>query len=375
MISIYLPPEHKIGSGYQAHYMANALVRRGHRVTMHSPAARGDDALYEVMRIDVGSRNRTYRFARELQKINWQQFDILHAHGEDQFLWTRLRPPHIRTMHGSCLAEALHVPGLKEKLRMTMIGLSEVMATMAADATVCISQNTRPYFPWLKRVILNGVDTSMFTPAIPSLSHTASPSLPISQASDLKSDISNLKEPTPTLLFVGTYQNRKRGKLLMEIFARDILPKIPAAKMWMVCSDAPAAPNVEVLGRLSTPELADRFRRAWVFCLPSTYEGFGVPYIEAMASGTPVVASPNVGAKEVLANGKFGIVATDADLGPAIAKLFSDESERAKYRELGLQRAKEFDWNHIVAQYEKVYEELLVKGSHAPVTQKANVGS
>lgn len=351
MISIYLPPEHKIGSGYQAHYMANALVRRGHRVTMHSPAARGDDALYDVTQIDVGTRNRTYRFARELQKINWQQFDILHAHGEDQFLWTRLRPPHIRTMHGSCLAEALHVPGLKEKLRMTMIGLSEVMATMAADATVCISQNTRPYFPWLKRVILNGVDASMFTPGTE-------------------------KESAPTLLFVGTYQNRKRGKLLMEIFVRDILPKIPTAKMWMVCSDAPAAPNVEVLGRLSTPELADRFRRAWVFCLPSTYEGFGVPYIEAMASGTPVVASPNVGAKEVLANGKYGIVASDNDLGPAIANLLANESERTKYCELGLQRAKEFEWNHIVAQYEKVYEELLANSPKSKIeNQKSKIAT
>jgi glycosyltransferase involved in cell wall biosynthesis len=354
MISYYLPSENKIGSGYQAHYMANALARRGHTVTMFSPVSRPDDALYALEQIPVGTSNRLYRFAANLARVDWSRFNVVHAHGEDYRIHTRGNPIHVRTMHGSCLAESLHVPGLKEKIRMLFLGITELLAFHAADATVGVSCNTTRSYPWIKRVILNGVDTSMFTPGV----------------SDLKSEISNLKSPDPTLLFVGTYQNRKRGKLLMEIFARDILPKIPTAKMWMVCSDAPAAPNVEVLGRLSTPELADRFRRAWVFCLPSTYEGFGVPYIEAMASGTPVVASPNVGAKEVLANGKFGIVATDNDLGPAIANLLSSEFERTRYRELGLQRAKEFEWNYIMAQYEKLYEELMAKSSRPVTTTK-----
>ncbi len=51
-------------------------------------------------------------------------------------------------------------------------------------------------------------------------------------------------------------------------------------------------------------KLCELYQRAWILCLPSTYEGFGVPYIEAMASGTVAVASPNPGAKEILDNGK-----------------------------------------------------------------------
>lgn len=351
MISYYLPSENKIGSGYQAHYMANALARRGHRVTMHTPVTRPDDALYDIVRVPVGTSRRIFRFARNLGRTDWSTFDILHAHGDDYWIRTHLQPPHIRTMHGSCLAEAIHVPGMKEKLRMFLLGLSELLACNAADATVGVSRNTQRSYPWIKRMIFNGVDASMFSPG-------------------------SEKESLPTILFVGTYQNRKRGKLLMEAFQRDILPKVPEAQLWMVCSDAPAAPHVETLGRLSTPELAARFRRAWVFCLPSTYEGFGVPYIEAMASGTPVVASGNPGAREVLGDGKFGIIAADHDLGPALARLLVSQSERDKYRQLGLERAKEFEWNHIAAQYEQLYEELLAKSPRAqskPENQKSKI--
>ena len=46
--------------------------------------------------------------------------------------------------------------------------------------------------------------------------------------------------------------------------------------------------------------LIELYQQAWLFCLPSSYEGFGVPYIEAMSCGTPVVATPNAGAREVL---------------------------------------------------------------------------
>ncbi len=160
----------------------------------------------------------------------------------------------------------------------------------------------------------------------------------------------------PTILFVGTYKNRKRGKLLMEIFAKQIRPAIPDAKLWMVCSDAPS-PGVEVLGRLSDEELADRYRRAWVFCLPSTYEGFGVPYIEAMASGTPVVVSPNVGAREVLGDGHFGLIATDDELGRELISFLTEPEKRRRFANAGLAGSRRFSWPNVVAQYEQVYAE------------------
>ena len=336
VISLYLPSGHKIGAGYQAHYMANTLVRRGHYVRMFSPSIKPDDAAYDHQRVDVGESLRTFRFAWNLRRVDWSRYDVIHAHGENYWLRTGGRPIHVRTMHGSCLAEALHVPRMKEKLRMFLLGITEMLAYAAADATVGVSQNTLRSYPWIKRCILNGVDTSVFCPAA-----------------------EGGREKEPTILFVGTYRNRKRGKLLMDAFARSVLPAIPTAKLWMVCSDAPTAQNVEVLGRLSTAELADRYRRAWAFCLPSSYEGFGVPYIEAMASGTPVVATPNVGALEVLANGKYGVIAEPADLGNTLRDLLNDSVGRQRLAAVGLERSRIFSWDSVAAQYEALYAELM----------------
>lgn len=336
MISLYLPSDSKMGAGYQAHYMGNAMVRAGHSLTMFSPAPRPDDALYQHIRVDVGNSIRTFRFAWNLRNIDWSGFDVVHAHGDDYWLWTRGKPAHVRTMHGSCIAEAVHVPRIKEKLRMAMLGFSEILATMAADRTVCVSNNTSRYYPWVKNVIMNGVDTSAFKPG-------------------------PTKETEPTILFVGTYGNRKRGKLLMEAFAEEIRPTLPTAKLWMVCGDAPGAPGVEVLGRVDTPELTDLYRRAWVFCLPSTYEGFGVPYIEAMASGTAVVATPNVGAQEVLGGGKYGVIVEPDQLGKAILNLLTNSDERNRLAQVGLEHSRIFAWDSIVAQYEQVYKDIIQK--------------
>jgi len=333
MISLYLPSGSKIGSGYQAHYMANAMSRRGHRVTMFSPCGQTDGALYETVTVPVGERMRTFQFAWNLRKIDFNGFDVVHAHGDDYLLWGQNMPAHVRTMHGSCLAETLHVPGASEKLRMAMLGLSEMLATGVAGRTVCVSQNTRRYYPWVRDVIMNGVDVQAFHPQ-------------------------DERESYPTVLFVGTYHNRKRGKLLLDEFVRVVQPALPDARLWMVCDDAPAVPGVTVFGRVSLEKLAELYRRAWVFCLASSYEGFGVPYIEAMASGTPVVATPNVGACEVLGDGKFGVIVEPAKLGEALLRLLCDSDERERLRRVGLERARDFDWNRIAGQYERIYADL-----------------
>ncbi len=331
-----LPSSSKNGAGYQAHYMANTFTRRGHTVVMFTPAPKPEEALYDVQHVDVGTSLRTFRFGWNLAHSDFSGFDVIHAHGDDNWLWLqgKRKPAHVRTMHGSCMAEAMNIPGIKEKLRMFMLGLSELISVTVADRTVAVSVNTTRSYPWIKRVIPNGVDLSAFCPGE--------------------------KEQAPTLLFVGTYHNRKRGKWLMEVFEKQVRPRVPGAKLWMVC-DAPVAEGVEVLGRLSTEELADRYRRAWVFCLPSTYEGFGVPYIEAMASGTAVVTTRNPGSVEVLDGGKWGTLASDEELGTALVKVLTDQAERQRLEQLGLRRAVRFGWDTVAGEYEALYQEVLAK--------------
>lgn len=334
MISLYLPGDSKVGSGWQAHYMANALVAAGHRVTMFSPDRPGEDAAYDHRRIDAGTSLTTFRFAWRLRRAGLEAFDLIHAHGDDYWLWGRKYPPHVRTMHGSCLAETRHAASLKGRLRMVLLGLSELLATRVADRTVCVSRDTCRYYPGVNDVIFNGVDLDAFHPC------------PVED-----------KESRPTILFVGTYHNRKRGKLLMEHFARVVRPALPDARLWMVCGDAPEAEGVTVFGRVSTPKLAELYRRATVFCLPSSYEGFGVPYLEAMASGTPVVATPNPGANEVLDRGRCGVIAEPDALGSALLALLREPDQRGRLRELGLERAAAYGWDRVVERYEDLYRQ------------------
>lgn len=333
MISYYLPGGSKIGVGYQAHELANELVRRGHDVTVFSASPAGEGALYGVRRLQLGGSLRTFRFALALRKVDFSGFDAIHAHGDDYWLWRRRAPVHVRTMHGSCFEEALHIPGVKEKARMLLLGLTEVLATFVADRTAVVSPQTRRWMPWVRLVIPNGVDTTRFHPD------------------------ASARAAVPTVLFVGTWRNRKRGADLAAAFRSAVLPAAPDARLEMVCRDAPSdpGPGIHVLGRLGDEELALAYRRAWVFCLPSDYEGFGIPYAEAMASGLPVVATPNVGARYVTGEGRWGVLAPLEQLGRALREVLMDEGERRSLEEASLSRAQAFALSRVVDDYERLY--------------------
>ncbi|MHA3704360.1 glycosyltransferase family 4 protein [Jatrophihabitans sp. YIM 134969] len=331
MISQYLPGGSKIGVGHQVHVLAEALVDRGHEVTVFSACEAGPGARYRTEVVRLGGALRTFRFAAAMRRVDFTAFDVLHAHGDDYLLTGRPRPTHIRTLHGSCFDEALHIHGFLARLRMFVLGLSEVLATFVADTTVVVSPATRRWTPWVRRVVPNGVDPAVFSPP------------------------AGGRAGVPTVLFVGTYHQRKRGALLMQEFADRVLPAVPDAELWMVCTDAPDAPGVVRWGRVDTDALAELYRRAWVFCLPSSYEGFGIPYAEAIASGTPVVATRNVGARFVLDDGRAGRICDDRDLGAVLVDLLTDDAARESLGAAGLERSRLFDLRRVVDRYEELY--------------------
>jgi phosphatidylinositol alpha-mannosyltransferase len=331
--SLYLPSGSKIGVGYQVHHLANALVRRGHTVTVFSQTGASADSLYAVEVVPPRRWGRTFGFAWDLRRYDFSRFDVLNAHGDDWFLWGRRRPWHVHTYHGSCLAEMLHSGTWAGRARMGALAACEYNSLLLADETVAVSANTRRYIPGIRHVIPCGVDTATFGPGTE-------------------------KSAEPSILFVGTMHGRKRGRMLLDLFRRQIRACVPKAEMWCVC-DRPEGERdgdgVRWFGRVPHEQLTDLYRRAWVFCLPSTYEGFGVPYIEAMASGTPVVASPNVGAIEVTQDGRCGVIAPDAGLAKALIRLLQDNSERERLRAAGLTRSTDFSWDRVCSRYEALY--------------------
>ena len=104
-------------------------------------------------------------------------------------------------------------------------------------------------------------------------------------------------------------------------------------------------------GWVEKQELAELYRRAAALILPSRYEGFGIPVLEAMASGTPVVLSDDEALREVA--GDAGI---HGDLSAGVETALG---ERARYARLGIERAARFTWEETARRTADVYRRFL----------------
>jgi phosphatidylinositol alpha-mannosyltransferase len=117
------------------------------------------------------------------------------------------------------------------------------------------------------------------------------------------------------------------------------------------------------LGRISDAEKFARLRGATVFCAPSLHgESFGVVLIEAMAAGTPVVASGIDGYRNVATDGVDALLVQPGDAGAlaaAIRSVIGDEVLADGLRAAGHKRAQDFSMRTLAAEYVRIYRQLL----------------
>jgi glycosyltransferase involved in cell wall biosynthesis len=111
------------------------------------------------------------------------------------------------------------------------------------------------------------------------------------------------------------------------------------------------------LGRVSDQELAELYRGARCLVYPSLYEGFGIPVLEAMACGTPVVTSAG-GATEEVAGGA-AVLVDPHDPAAITAGIEEAVARRVELRARGLERAAQFTWERVAAETRAVYEEAV----------------
>lgn len=124
-------------------------------------------------------------------------------------------------------------------------------------------------------------------------------------------------------------------------------------------SSSAGVPNVLHLGHLPPSDVAGLMKAAQCVIVPSLYEGFGLPALEGMACGVPVVASNTGALPEVCADAAFLVEPTAAGLAEGLIAALTDESLRAELRKRGPVRAAEFTWDRAGALHRQAYEELL----------------
>ncbi len=159
--------------------------------------------------------------------------------------------------------------------------------------------------------------------------------------------------PTRYVLFVGSLQPRKNLGLLLSAW-QEIVPEFPDT--WLVLAgttesifrsvNLPIGERVRFLGYVPDEALPGLYAHAACFVLPSFDEGFGLPALEAMACGTPVIVSDGGALPEIV--GDAGLVFRLAEphgLTEALKKCLTDREMRSEMKAKGLCRAGQFSWN------------------------------
>jgi glycosyltransferase involved in cell wall biosynthesis len=177
--------------------------------------------------------------------------------------------------------------------------------------------------------------------------------------------------PERFILYLGTLEPRKNLGMLVRAYAR--LPQrhavrlvLAGARGWQadpilsLIEELGLSQNVILTGYIPSETLPLWYNAAEVFVYPSVYEGFGIPALEALACGVPVIASNVTSLPEVV--GKAGVLLPPADeqaWADAIAALLDDPQRRRELGALGEQRARMFTWKETARRTAESYWRIL----------------
>jgi alpha-1,3-rhamnosyl/mannosyltransferase len=290
-------------------------------------------ARIDARRIAFGDARRAAVLARELWWYPWRlsalrEVDVLHC--PTYYGPLRPRVPTVVTVHDLAV---LRRPEWFPRWTRTYAPRVVPQMIRAATRVIAVSEFTaREVETVLRvprervRVVPNGV-AATFTPDGP-------------------------RADGDYVLAVGTLEPRKNLRRTIDATRRlGIELRIVGDRGW-----GGVEPGVGWLGRVDDDELARLYRGARCLVYPSLYEGFGIPILEAMACGTPVVTSRG-GATEEVAGGAAVLV--DAlDVAEVTAGIGLAAAERDRLRSAGLERARRFTWDETARLTRAVYDEV-----------------
>lgn len=366
-VGIVCPYSWDIPGGVSAHVadLAEALIRMGHYVSVLAPAE--FDELLPNYVVSTG-KPRAVRYngsvarlsfgpiaARKVSKwIEDGEFDVLHVH---EPLAPSLSVLACWAANGPIVA-TWHSSMDKSRMMLTLSKLAQT-AMEKVSARIAVSEAARTTL--IKHVggdavvIPNGVDVSTFMNAKPMFGWPGA---------------------YKSIVFLGRGDEPRKGlSVLVEAYP-EIRRQHPNIRLLIAGPGEPAdtlkklsredRASVTVLGMVAPQDKASVLASGTIYVAPNTGgESFGIVLLEAMASGTPVVASDLEAFKRVLNNGKAGITfenENSQDLAKVVSDLLSDPDRCAELSAQGKLRAAEFDWSVVAERIVDVYESIRVPG-------------
>jgi glycosyltransferase involved in cell wall biosynthesis len=306
------------------------------------------------LRLDVANPYRRIPFAFPALARR-EEAALAHTH---YFVSPRLRCPAVVTVHDISYVRA---PELFSRRDRSLLGLVRGSVRRAARV-IAVSEFTRA----------DVIDQYKLDPAkVVAIPNGVSPAFrPMEDAEARVHERFGINRPY--VLCVGALQARKNVPLAIEAYARlmgrgtdcelvvaggdrggriDVLDAILRARL---------TGRVHLVGHVEDEELPALYSAARALVFPSLYEGFGLPALEAMASGTPVVASNTTGLAEAVGDAGLTVDPTSAEeLAEALGRVLNDAALRDRLVAAGHARAAHFTWARAAAATAAVYRGVL----------------
>lgn len=310
--------------------------------------------------LDTESPLKRILWEQMMQPAQLGQFDLYHALA---FVAPfRLSTPTVVTVYDLTF---MRYPERLSTPRRLYLRMFTAMTCRRARRVIAISQSTADDLTELLDIPAEKIDV---TP----LGYDADLYRPIPK--NELNDFSTMHDlPERFWLFVGTLEPRKNLVMLLNAYAS--LPKserlpliLGGGRGWMV-DDIFATierhglgDEVKAIGFIPTEDLPLWYNSAEVFIYPSVFEGFGLPVLEAMACGTPVLTSNVSSLPEVAGTAGMTLPPDDVDIwADALKTAYHSAEWRDSAREKGFERAKQFSWTKTAQLTVESYQKAMVK--------------
>lgn len=266
------------------------------------------------------------------------------------------KKPLVVTVHDLSFLRYPSFFSAKQRLWHAMVRPERLLK--GAAAVVAVSEHTKADITELL-----GIDAEKIHVVSPGLSLDTLP-----MGADAAAVLARFRLERPFFLYVGSLEPRKNVDAIVKAF--EAMPDgvdlvLAGGAGWLnartldAIRRSPAADRIRRIGYVSDTEKAALYAAAVAFVYPSLYEGFGMPPLEAMACGTPVITSFSSSLGEVAGNAALLVDPHDISaLADAMRSVLSDAALRTELIRRGRERAKLFDWKRSADALRKVFASL-----------------